>query len=128
MNPPTEIIYGEVVGKASHYMAVPAADGQNRIIKDEFIRNYEKSFLSQCKIYRNRLIAKPFYLVVDVFYCSARKDIDNSLKTILDCLQYAKAIKDDNLCYQIRATKHIDRVRPRVEYSIIELEPRLFAV
>ena len=125
-NPPTEIIYGEVVAKANHYMAVPAADGQNRIIKDEVIRNYEKSFLSQCKIYRNKLIAKPFYLVADVFYCSERKDIDNSLKTMLDGLQYAKAITDDNLCYQIRATKHIDRRRPRVEYSIIELEPTLF--
>ena len=40
-------------------------------------------------------------------------------------LQYAKAIKDDNLCIGIEASKHIDMQRPRVEYSLVETEPRL---
>lgn len=122
-----EVIIGEVVAKANHYMAVPdKANGGRRIIKDEVLRSYEKSFISQCKVYKNRYINKPFKIVIDCYYSSSRFDLDNSLKTILDCLQYCKAITDDNLCQAIEARKHIHRQNPRVEFSIIELEPRLF--
>ena len=122
----TEVIYGQCPAKANHYQAVPDGNGGRRIIKDDVIRNYERSFATQCRIYRNRLIARPFHLKIDVFYNSLRYDLDNSLKTVLDCLQYAKAIKDDNLCIGIVASKHIDRTRPRIEYSLIETEPTLF--
>lgn len=64
--------------------------------------------------------------MVKVFERSVRYDLDNSIKTILDCLQYAKAIKDDNLCIRIDAEKKVDRRTPRVEYSIIEYYPTLF--
>ena len=121
----TETIYGQVIAKANNYQAVPDGQGGRRIIKSEEIRQYERSFLSQCRIYRNRYISRPFRLVVKVFESSRRYDLDNSIKTILDCLQYAKAIKDDNLCIGIEASKHIDRQRPRVEYSLVETEPRL---
>lgn len=122
----TEVIYGQVVAKANNYQAVPDGQGGRRIIKNDEVRRYEKNFLNQCKVYRNRLIARPFRLVVKVFESSSRYDLDNSLKTILDCLQYAKAIKDDNLCMSIQAEKRVDVYRPRIEYSIIEYEPTLF--
>ena len=121
-----EIIYGQVVSKANNYMAVPGNNGEKRIIKSAEVRNYEKSFLRQCKVYRNRLISRPFKFVVDVFESSMRYDLDNALKTLLDCLQYARAITDDNKCRQILATKHIDPKNPRVVFSIEEYEPRLF--
>lgn len=64
-------------------------------------------------------------LQVTVYYASARFDLDNSLKTLLDCLQYTGCITDDNLCYQILATKRIDRSKPRVEFQIKEINEHL---
>ena len=121
----TETIYGQVIAKANNYQAVPDGQGGRRIIKSDEVRRYERSFLNQCKVYRNRYISRPFRLIVKVFESSSRYDLDNSLKTILDCLQYAKAIKDDNLCVGIEAEKRVDRTRPRIEYRLVELEPKL---
>ncbi|MBR0117054.1 MAG: RusA family crossover junction endodeoxyribonuclease [Prevotella sp.] len=121
-----ETIYGQVVSKANSYMTVPDSAGGRRIIKNEQIRAYERSFLDQCRIYRGKGISRPFRLHVTVFESSNAYDIDNALKTILDCLQYAGAIANDNLCIGISATKKIDRRRPRVVYGIEETEPTLF--
>ena len=121
-----ETIYGQVVSKANSYMTVPDSAGGRRIIKNEQIRAYERSFLDQCRIYRGKGISRPFRLHVTVFESSNAYEIDNALKTILDCLQYAGAIANDNLCIGISATKKIDRRRPRVVYGIEETEPTLF--
>lgn len=121
-----ETIYGQILGKANHYVAVPASNGGKRIIKDEAMRAYERSFKEQCKVYANRHINVPFTLTVDVYYSSCRYDLDNSLKTLLDCLQYCKAITDDNLCTEIRAKKHIDRRLPRVEFGIMPMQENSF--
>lgn len=117
----TEVIYGQIVAKANHYQAVPGKAGEKRIIKDEAIRAYERSFLEQCRIYRNRRISSRFRLFVRVWHSSVRFDLDNSLKTLLDCLQQAEAITDDNLCYQIEAEKKIDKYHPRVEFALLEV-------
>lgn len=61
-----ETIYGDVIGKANHYKAVPGNDGTRRIIKDEAIRTYERSFLSQCSTYKERRINRRFGLVASV--------------------------------------------------------------
>ena len=116
-----EVIHGQIVAKANHYQAVPGRGGTKRIIKDEKIRTYERSFMQQCRIYRNRGISSRFRLFVRVFHSSVRFDLDNSLKTLLDCLQMAGAIRDDNLCFQIEAEKHIDRYHPRIEFAIQEV-------
>lgn len=116
-----EIIHGQVVAKANHYMAVPSKDGEKRIIKDKRIREYERSFQAQCKVYQGRKINYPFKLRIAVYFHSPRCDLDNSLKTILDCLQMCDAITDDNLCYRIAAEKRIDRNNPRIEFKIERL-------
>jgi Holliday junction resolvase RusA-like endonuclease len=64
-------------------------------------------------------------LQVTIYYDSSVCDLDNSLKTLLDCLQYAHAINDDNLCYQILATKRIDKTHPRVEFALKEINEHL---
>lgn len=120
-----EIIYGQVVSKANNYQ-VAESGGRRHIIKSSALREYEKSFLKQCKIYRDRNIKRRFKLSITVWESSTRYDLDNSIKTILDCLQYAKAVSDDKLCVSIDAEKRIDARNPRVEYSIIEYEPELF--
>lgn len=117
----TETIYGQIVAKANHYMSVPGKGGTKRIIKDEKIRDYERSFISQCKTYRNKRISGRFRLFVRVWHSSPRFDLDNSLKTLLDCLQSVHAITDDNLCYQIEAEKKIDKYHPRIEFALLEV-------
>lgn len=121
-----ETIYGEVVGKANNYIVVPDRKfGEGRLVKNEKIRAYEKSFVNQCRIYKDKLINGRFKLFADVFYLHNGYDLDNSLKTILDCLQYCKAITNDKLCVSIIANKHIDRRNPRVTFWIEELEPTI---
>lgn len=122
----TETIFGQIVAKANHYKAVPDHDGGRRIIKDETIRAYERSFMEQCHLYKNKAINVPFTLFVKVYHSSMRFDIDNSLKTLLDCLQYVKAITDDCLCMKIVAEKAIDRRNPRLTFSIETKEQTLF--
>ena len=116
-----ETIYGQIVAKANHYMSVPGKGGAKHIIKDEVIRAYERNFIKQCKTYKNKRISSRFRLFVRVWHSSPRFDLDNSLKTLLDCLQMANAITDDKLCYQIEAEKHLDKYCPRIEFAILEV-------
>lgn len=116
-----EVIHGQIIAKANHYQAVPGKFGKKRIIKDEVIRAYERSFIKQCKVYRNRRISSRFRLFVRVWHSSERFDLDNSLKTLLDCLQMVNAITDDKLCYQIEAEKHLDKYHPRIEFALLEV-------
>lgn len=118
-NAGVEVILGQIVAKANNYQAVPDGTGGRRMIKNSRVRTYEKNFLKQCKIYAGRMINRPFELIVVVYYMHNNFDLDNSLKTLLDCLQYAGAITNDNLCIRIVADKRIDPYRPRVEFSII---------
>lgn len=62
-----------------------------------------------------------FELHVKVFYPSQRSDLDNSLKIILDCLQYVKAIKNDNKLVKVVAEKFLDKLNPRIEFCIVEI-------
>ncbi len=116
-----EVIHGQIIAKANHYMSVPGKAGERRIIKDEAIRAYERSFMEQCTKYRNRHISSRFRLFVRVWHSSVRFDLDNSLKTLLDCLQMVGAITDDKLCFQIEAEKKIDKYHPRIEFALSEV-------
>ena len=78
-----EVIHGQIIAKANHYQAVPGKFGAKRIIKDEKIRTYERSFMAQCTKYRNKRISSRFRLFVRVWHSSVRFDLDNSLKTLL---------------------------------------------
>lgn len=121
-----ETIFGQVVAKANSYQAVPDSFGGKRIIKNQQIRRYEQLFSSQCKLYKGMGINAKFRLKIIVYQSSMRFDLDNSLKTVLDCLQMVGAITDDNLCYEIQAAKEIDKKRPRIIFSLEEIEPKLF--
>lgn len=120
-----ETVFGEVVAKANHYIAVPDGQGGKRIIKDKAIREYERAFCKQIEKYRNKNISSRFALYIEVFFSNIQHDLDNSLKTVLDCLQYCNAITDDVYCVAIHAEKHRDSQNPRVVFAIEEKEPRL---
>lgn len=118
----SEVIYGLIVAKANHYMAVPDSNGGRRIIKDSKIREYEESFRKQCSVYRNKGINQRFILYARVWYKSERNDLDNSIKTLLDCLQDVGAITNDNLCFKIVAEKAVDKDNPRIQFALKILE------
>ena len=70
---------------------------------------------------RNKNIKGFFELYVDVYFQSNQPDLDNSLKGLLDCLQTCKAIKNDRNCVKIVANKFIDKLNPRLEFTIVEV-------
>ena len=39
----------------------------------------------------------------------------------MDCLQTCKAIKNDRNCVKIVANKFIDKLNPRLEFTIVEV-------
>lgn len=121
-----ETIMGQVPSKSNSYLAVPDSAGGRRIIKDERVRAYERSFATQCTVYRGRNISRPFNLHAVVYESTWSYDLDNAFKALLDNLQYVGAITNDNLCVSITARKAIDPQNPRVMYAIEETEPRLF--
>jgi Holliday junction resolvase RusA-like endonuclease len=71
--------------------------------------------------YKYELIESNFKFIIDVYYDSRRPDLDNSLKVVLDCLQKAQAIKNDNKCLEIIAKKRLDKEKPRIEFEIIPI-------
>lgn len=121
----TETIYGQIVSKANNYLAVPDTESGRRITKTKRLRDYERSFADQCKIYRGMGIASPFRLYAVVWQTSNLYDLDNSIKTLLDCLQSSGVFVNDNLCIEIIARKCIDPVNPRVEFAIEEINKQL---
>lgn len=92
------------------------------LAKTSALKAFESAFYMQCGKYRNLNISGHFEFYCRVFYPSMRSDIDNSLKCLLDCLQHAKAIKNDNQCVKVVAEKFIDKVNPRVEFKIVTIE------
>ena len=71
--------------------------------------------------YRNLMIEGYFELHVRVYFATMSHDLDNSLKIILDCLQYTKTIRNDNRCVKIIAEKFIDKMNPHIEFKIVEI-------
>ena len=114
-----QIIYGQPPSKSNSYKIITIA-GHSRLGKTEATKRYEQSFFMQCSL-RKREISKRFKLTIDVYFASDRPDLDNSLKSTLDCLQSCGAIKNDRLCAEIHARKLIDKMNPRIEFDIEEL-------
>ena len=58
---------------------------------------------------------------IDAFFYFARdRDIDSSLKSLLDVLQEAKVYKNDSQVYSLLVQKQKDKDNPRVELEILE--------
>jgi len=115
-----QIIYGNVPSKSNGYKVIKIG-GKGTLCKSDQLKNYEFAFFAQCNKYRNKNICKPFEIELKVYYHSQRSDLDNALKIILDCLQKCKAITNDNKCMKITAYKLIDKTKPRIEFTLTEL-------
>ena len=111
-----ETIYGNIPSKSNCYRFA-----KGFVYKTKALKHYEDQFYIQCTVYRNKFITGYFELQVKVYYPSQRADLDNALKVICDCLQKAKAIKNDNKCVKIVAEKFLDVKNPRIEYQLTEI-------
>lgn len=113
-------IIGNTPSKSNSYKVIRMGN-RCGLGKQKKLYDYEESFLNQMSAHKYEMIESEFKFVIDVYYPSRRSDLDNSLKVVLDCLQKVNAIKNDNLCYEIQAKKHLDKLNPRIEFSIIPL-------
>lgn len=129
-----QVIYANPPSKSNQYKIVTIG-GHGSLAKTAAMKDFEKKFYLQCGAYRNRNIKGFFELYADVYFQSNQPDLDNSLKGLLDCLQGCCAIKNDRNCVKIVANKFIDKVNPRIEFTLVEVggiaeknsqEPQLF--
>lgn len=115
-----QVILGSVPSKSNCYRIITIG-GHASLGKTTAMKAFEKKFYLQCGAYRNKNIQGFFELYVDVYFQSNQPDLDNSLKGLLDCLQTCKAIKNDRNCVKIVANKFIDKLNPRIEFTIVEV-------
>lgn len=116
-----QTILGNCPSKSNCYKIIKRGAHADMAKADGLVK-FEKLFYMQCGKYRNLNLDSFFEFHCKVYYPSMRSDLDNSLKIQLDCLQLAKAIKNDNKCVKIIAEKFIDKINPRVEFKIITVE------
>lgn len=116
-----QVIYNNPPSKSNSYRVI-TLNGHGSLAKTDALKRYERDFYLQCGAYRNKNIKGFFELYIDVYFSSNRPDLDNALKSTLDCLQACKAITNDRNCVRIVANKFIDPVKPRLEFTIKEVE------
>lgn len=116
-----QVIYGTPPSKSNSYRII-TINGHGSLAKTDAMKKYERDFYLQCGAYRNKGIKNFFELYMDAYLPTQRQDLDNLLKGVLDCLQGCKAIANDRYCVKIVAQKFIDPVRPRIEFTLKEVE------
>lgn len=115
-----QTIKGQIPSKSNCYRII-TIHGHGSLGKTKGLKDYEQAFFMQVGAYRNLMIEGLFEIYVRVYYTSMSHDLDNSLKCLLDCLQYTKTIRNDNKCVKIVAEKFIDKSDPRIEFRIVEV-------
>lgn len=114
-------IPGTPVSKSNAYRVI-TINGHASLTKSQAMKKYEETFLWHVGPMRGANIDRPFEFYLRVWFPSKRSDLDGCLKGILDCLQTAKVIKNDNNCCKITAEKFIDKNNPRIEFKITTIE------
>lgn len=108
-----EVIYGLVPSKSNCYRFAGKFMYKTKALKD-----YEESFISQCKFYKDQNIEGNLRIEATVYYPNRKSDIDNSLKVLLDMMQKVNAFDNDNKVAEIEIFKRLDKLNPRVEFEI----------
>jgi len=116
---PKVTIYGDVVSKSNQYRIIKIG-GHASLKKTDAVKRFEEGFFLQNSL-RNVFIEGFFELYVDVYFSSNRKDLDGAFKLLLDALQADRTIKNDRQCVKIVANKFVDKVKPRIEFTIVEV-------
>lgn len=117
---PKVTIYGDVVSKSNQYRII-TINGHASLKKTDAVKTFEQKFYLQNPL-RNANIKGFFEIYLDVYFSSNRKDLDGAFKLVLDTLQSSGTIKNDRNCVKIVANKFIDPIRPRLEFTIKEVD------
>jgi Holliday junction resolvase RusA-like endonuclease len=121
MEHPWQTILGQAPSKSNSYKIINVA-GHAKLGKQGALARYEKAFYIQSGYYRNLMIDGYFELYIRFYFTTEGHDLDNGLKAVLDCLQQCGAIKNDNKCVRIVADKFKDKLNPRIEFRLVEIE------
>lgn len=114
-------IPGQAPSKSNTYKVI-TLHRHGSLAKQKALKEYENAFFWHLPPgMRNLDINGPFEFYIRVYFTSMSHDLDNSLKVVLDCLQYTKTIRNDNKCAKIVAEKCIDKDNPRIEFRIVEI-------
>jgi Holliday junction resolvase RusA-like endonuclease len=116
-----QVILGTCPSKSNSYRIIKIGNIYS-LGKTASLKKYEKDFYIQCNVYRDMNIDGYFEFYLDAYFPTQRNDLDGIFKVVLDCLQKAKAIKNDNRCTKILARKFVDKLNPRVEFIIKPIE------
>ena len=109
-----QIIFGNPPSKSNGYKI-----GGKSFYKGDQVKNYERSFFLQYK--KTKKIQSEFEAELTVYFRSKKSDLDGCFKIFFDCLQKVGAISNDNLCVSIIAKKMIDKINPRIEFTLTEI-------
>ena len=115
-----QTIVGQAPSKSNSYKIIKR-NGHAELAKTDAVTSYERSFYMQVGPYRNMKIEGFFELHIRYYFTTMSHDLDNGLKSVLDCLQYTETILNDNKCVKIIAEKFIDKSNPRIEFRLIEV-------
>ncbi len=116
-----QTITGNCPSKSNCYKIITLS-GHGSLAKTKALKEYEDTFYMQCGKYRNMKIDTFFEYHCRVFYPSMRTDLDNHCKVVLDAMQKAKVITNDNKCVKIVAEKFIDKDNPRIEFKLVTID------
>lgn len=118
-------VRGKVPSKSNCYKIITIG-GHASLAKTSAVKAFEREFFMQCP-YRSLkktefTIPGKFLACIDVYYENDRPDIDNSSKVILDCLQSCGVIKNDRNCVDLHIRKLVDKVNPRIEIHLEDIQ------
>lgn len=113
----TETILGQIPSKSNSYRIITIR-GHGSLAKTAAAKAYQEYFLLQIRDYKNKNIEE-FTYIAKVYYDSRRPDLDGHFKMVLDCLQRANAIVNDNKALRLVCDKYLDKENPRVEIMIV---------
>ncbi len=108
-----EVIYGLVPSKSNCYRF-----SGKFMYKTKALKEYEESFIDQCKVYKDKNIEGNLRIDLKVYYPNRKSDLDGVCKAVLDLLQKVKAFDNDNKVAEINLKKGLDKENPRIEFTI----------
>lgn len=112
-----EVIYGTVPSKSNSYRIAGRFMYKTKALKD-----YEASFIEQCKVYKDGNLEGNLRINLKVYYPNRKSDLDGVTKAVLDLLQKVNAFENDNKVAELFLYKGLDKENPRIEFTIDVLD------
>jgi Holliday junction resolvase RusA-like endonuclease len=90
--------------------------------KTKALKDYEASFIEQCKVYKDANLEGNLRIIIMVYYPNRKSDLDGCAKACLDLLQKVNAFENDNKVAELFLYKGLDKENPRIEFLIEQVD------